>query len=237
MIGEPIMGAGGVIMPPATYWEKVQAVLDKYDVLLIADEVICGFHRTGNTFGSQTYNIKPNMMTMAKALSSSYLPISAVMMDEKVYSAIRDNSGKIGTFGHGYTYSGHPVSAAVALETLKIYEERNILEHVRAVAPSFQGGLRGFADNPLVGEVRGIGLIGAVELVKNKDARENFAPADGVGPFFMARAQEHGLLCRAMTNDTVALCPPLIVTEDEIGEIMVRFGKALEDTAAMVAGL
>jgi 4-aminobutyrate--pyruvate transaminase len=199
--------------------------------------VICGFHRTGNTFGSQTYNIKPNMMTMAKALSSSYLPISAVMMDEKVYSAIRDNSCKIGTFGHGDTYSGHPISAAVALETLKIYEERNILEHVRAMAPSFQGGLRGFADHPLVGEVRGIGLIGAVELVKNKGARENFAPADGVGPFFMARAQEHGLLCRAMTNDTVALCPPLIVTEDEIGEIMVRFGKALEDTAAMVAGL
>jgi 4-aminobutyrate--pyruvate transaminase len=231
------MGAGGVIVPPATYWEKVQAVLDKYDVLLIADEVICGFHRTGNVFGSQTFNIKPNMMTMAKALSSSYLPISAVMMDEKVYSAIRDNSGKIGVFGHGYTYSGHPVSAAVALETLKIYEERNILDHVRSVAPGFQGGLRGFADHPLVGEVRGIGLIGAVELVKNKETRENFAPSDGVGPFFMARAQEHGLLCRAMMNDTVALCPPLIVKEDEIGEIMARFGKALEDTAAMVAGL
>lgn len=237
MIGEPIMGAGGVIMPPATYWEKVQAVLDKYDVLLIADEVICGFHRTGNTFGSQTFNIKPNMMTMAKALSSSYLPISAVMMDDKVYSAIRDNSGKIGIFGHGYTYSGHPVSAAVALETLKIYEERDVLGHVRSVAPSFQKGLRGFADHPLVGEVRGTGLIGAIELVKNKEARENFAPTDGVGPFFMARAQEHGLLCRAMANDTVALCPPLIVKEDEISEIMVRFGMALEDTAAMVAGL
>jgi 4-aminobutyrate--pyruvate transaminase len=237
MIGEPIMGAGGVIIPPATYWEKVQAVLDKYDVLLIADEVICGFHRTGNVFGSQTYNIKPNMMTMAKALSSSYLPISAVMMDEKVYSAIRDNSGKIGIFGHGYTYSGHPVCAAVALETLKIYEERDILGHVRSVAPSFQNGLRSFADHPLVGEVRGTGLIGAIELVKNKETRENFGPADGVGPFFMARAQEHGLLCRAMANDTVALCPPLIVKEDEIGEIMVRFGKALEDTAAMAAGL
>jgi 4-aminobutyrate--pyruvate transaminase len=177
------------------------------------------------------------MMTIAKALSSSYLPISAVMMDEKVYSVIRDNSGKIGTFGHGFTYSGHPVSAAVALETLKIYEERNILEHVREVMPTFQEGLRSFADHSLVGEVRGRGLIGAIELVKNKDTRENFDPASGVGPFFMARAQEHGLLCRAMMNDTVALCPPLVVKEDEIREIMVRFGKALEDTAAMVAKL
>jgi 4-aminobutyrate--pyruvate transaminase len=237
MIGEPIMGAGGVIVPPATYWEKVQEVLEKYDILLIADEVICGFHRTGNVFGSQTFNIKPNMMTVAKALSSSYLPISAVLMDEKVYSVIRDNSDRIGTFGHGYTYSGHPVSAAVALETLKIYEERNILEHVRAMAPRFQAGLQGFAEHPLVGEVRGVGLIGAIELVKNKDTRENFAASDGVGPYFMGRAQEHGLLCRAMMNDSVALCPPLVVKEDEIDEIMVRFGKALEDTAEMAAGL
>jgi len=237
MIGEPIMGAGGVIVPPATYWEKVQEVLKKYDVLLIADEVICGFHRTGNVFGSQTFSIKPNMMTMAKALSSSYVPISAVMMDEKVYSVIRDNSAKIGVFGHGYTYSGHPVSAAVALETLKIYDERDTLGHVRSVAPRFQEGLRGFAGHPLVGEVRGVGLIGAIEMVKNKDTRENFAPADGVGPFFMARAQEHGLLCRAMMNDTVALCPPLIVEEDEIDEIMRRFGKALDDTAEMAARL
>jgi 4-aminobutyrate--pyruvate transaminase len=235
MIGEPIMGAGGVIVPAATYWEKVQEVLKKYDILLIADEVICGFHRTGNVFGSQTFNIKPNMMTIAKALSSSYLPISAVFMDEKVYSVIRDNSAKIGVFGHGFTYSGHPVSAAVALETLKIYEERDILGHVRSVMPAFQKGLQSFADHPLVGEVRGRGLIGAIELVKDKQSRQNFAPTDGVGPFFMARAQEHGLLCRAMMNDTVALCPPLIVKEDEIGEMMARFGKALDDTAAMAA--
>jgi len=235
MIGEPIMGAGGVIVPPATYWQKVQEVLDKYDILLIADEVICGFCRTGNMFGSETFGIRPNMMTVAKALSSSYLPISAVLIDETVYSVVRDNSGKIGTFGHGYTYSGHPVPAAVALETLKIYEERDILGHVRAVAPRLQEGLRGFADHPLVGEVRGTGLIGAVELVKDKATRENFDAANAVGPYCMARAQQHGLLVRALPGDALAFCPPLVVKEHEIDMIMERFAKALDDTAEMAA--
>ncbi len=237
MIGEPIMGAGGVIVPPVTYWEKVQEVLAKYDVLLIADEVICGFCRTGNMFGSETFAIRPNMMTMAKALSSSYLPISAVMVDEKVYAAVRDNSGRIGTFGHGYTYSGHPVPAAVALETLKIYEERDILGHVRTIAPRFQEGLQKFADHPLVGEVRGAGLIGAIELVKDKASRENFDAAHAVGPHCMARAQQHGLLVRALPGDAIAFCPPLIIKEDEIDMIMERFAKALDDTAEMAAGL
>jgi 4-aminobutyrate--pyruvate transaminase len=237
MIGEPIMGAGGVILPPATYWQKVQEVLEKYDVLLIADEVICGFCRTGNMFGSETFGLKPNMMTMAKALSSSYLPISAVMVDEKVYSAIRDNSGRIGTFGHGYTYSGHPVPAAVALETLKIYEERDILGHVRSIAPRLQEGIRSFAEHPLVGEVRGTGLIGAIELVKDKATRENFDAAHAVGPHCMARAQGHGLLVRALPGDAIALCPPLVVKEAEIDMIIERFGKALDDTAEMAAGL
>ena len=237
MIGEPIMGAGGVIVPPATYWQKIQAVLEKYDVLLIADEVICGFCRTGNMFGSETFGLKPNMMTVAKALSSSYLPISAVMIDEKVYSVVRDNSGKIGTFGHGYTYSGHPVPAAVALETLKIYEERDILGHVRSMSPRLQGGLRSFAGHSLVGEVRGTGLIGAIELVKDKATRENFDAAHAVGPYCMARAQNHGLLVRALPGDALAFCPPLVVKEEEIDMIVERFGRALDDTAEMVAGL
>ena len=237
MIGEPIMGAGGVIVPPATYWQKIQAVLEKYDVLLIADEVICGFCRTGNMFGSETFGLKPNMMTVAKALSSSYLPISAVMIDEKVYSVVRDNSGKIGTFGHGYTYSGHPVPAAVALETLKIYEERDILGHVRSMSPRLQDGLRSFAGHSLVGEVRGTGLIGAIELVKDKATRENFDAAHAVGPYCMARAQHHGLLVRALPGDALAFCPPLVVKEEEIDMIVERFGKALDDTAEMVAGL
>jgi 4-aminobutyrate--pyruvate transaminase len=237
MIGEPIMGAGGVIVPPATYWEKIQEVLNKYDVLLIADEVICGFGRTGNMFGCETYGIRPNMITVAKALSSSYLPISAVLMDETVYGVVRDNSAKVGTFGHGFTYSGHPVCAAVALETLKIYEERDILSHIRAVGPRLQEGLRGFAGHPLVGEVRGTGLIGAVELVKDKETHENFDASQAVGAFCMGRAQEHGLLVRALPGDAVAFCPPFVVTEEEIDMIIERFAMALEETVEMAAKL
>lgn len=163
-IAEPVMGAGGVIVPPKTYFEKIQAVLKKYDVLMVADEVICGFGRTGNMFGSETLNIQPDIMTMAKALSSAYLPISAVLINEMIFDAISTNSDKIGTFGHGFTYSGHPVPAAVAVETLKIYEDRDILGHVRSVMGRFQTRLRSYSDHPLVGETRGVGLVGAIEL-------------------------------------------------------------------------
>ena len=197
-IAEPIMGAGGVILPPKTYFEKIQAVLRKHDILFIADEVICGFGRTGNMFGSETYKLQPDIMTMAKALSSAYLPISAVMINEKIYKALRDNSGKIGTFGHGYTYSGHPVSAAVAVETLKIYEERDILSQVAPRVAGAAGGLRRFADHPLVGEVRGIGLIAGVELVRNKATKEPFDPTLVVGAVRGAhRRRQHGLIAPA----------------------------------------
>lgn len=230
-IGEPVMGAGGVIVPPRTYWEKIQAVLKKHDVLLVADEVICGFGRTGNMFGCQTFGIEPDILSCAKALSSAYLPISAVLLADHVYQAIADNTAKIGTLGHGFTYGGHPVSAAVAVETLKIYEERNMVDQVRAVTPAFQDGLRRFADHPLVGEVRGVGLVGAVELVADRESKAMFDPPGKVGAYFADRAQEHGLILRAL-QDSIALCPPLIVTEDQIGEIMLKFGKALDDTAA-----
>jgi 4-aminobutyrate--pyruvate transaminase len=230
-IAEPVQGAGGVIVPPKTYFEKIQAVLRKYDILFIADEVICGFGRTGNMFGSETFGLQPDIMTVAKALSSAYLPISAVLINETVYRALRDNSGKIGTFGHGYTYSGHPVSAAVAVETLKIYEERDILSQVRRVAPALQDGLRKFADHPLVGEVRGIGLIGGVELVRNRSTKESFDPKLGVGAFAVKCAQEHGLLTRAL-GDTVAFCPPLIINEGQIADMLSRFARALDDTQA-----
>src|SRR5262249_55673927 len=166
-IAEPVQGSGGVLIPPRTYFEKVQAVLRRHVVLFIADEVITGFCRTGNFWGSQTFQLTPDIMTMAKALSSAYLPIGAVLINQKVYEAVRDNSGKIGVFGHGFTYSGHPVSAAVALEALNIYEERDILSHVRRVGPLLQQGLRRLADHPLVGEVRGVGLLGALELVRD----------------------------------------------------------------------
>ncbi len=233
-IGEPIMGAGGVIVPPKTYWEKIQVVLKKHDVLLIADEVICGFGRTGNMFGCETYGIKPDMIVVAKALSSSYLPISAVLMSDAVYQGIADNSAKIGTFAHGYTYSGHPVAAAVALETLKIYEERDIVGHARAVGPRLQKGLRRFANHPLVGEVRGAGLIAAVELVADRDARTLFDPPGQVGAYVAQRAQAHGLIVRNLA-DTVAFCPPMIITEEQIETMLERFGKALDETTAWVS--
>ena len=231
MIAEPVMGAGGVLVPPKTYFEKVQAVLKKHDVLLIADEVICGFGRTGNMFGSETFRLQPDIMTMAKALSSAYLPISALLINEKLYRAIRDNSGKLGTFGHGYTYSGHPVSAAVAVETLKIYEERDILSQVRRVTPTFQSGLRKLGEHPLAGEVRGIGLIGGIELVKNKKTKESFDPKLAVGPYAVKCAQEHGLITRSL-GDTLAFCPPLIINEAQIGDMLARYGKAFDDTYA-----
>ena len=230
-IGEPVMGAGGVLVPPRTYWEKIQAVLKKYDVLLVADEVICGFGRTGNLWGSQTYDIKPDILSMAKALSSSYMPISAVLISDQVYQGIADNSAKIGAFGHGYTYSGHPVAAAVALETLKIYEERDIVSHVQQVAPRLQEGLRRYADHPLVGEVRGVGLIAGVELVADRASKAPFDPPGKVGAYFAGRAQAHGLIIRNLA-DTIGICPPLIVTEEQIDAILDRFDKAMDDTTA-----
>ncbi|MAH82957.1 MAG: aspartate aminotransferase family protein [Rhodospirillaceae bacterium TMED8] len=226
-IAEPIMGAGGVIVPAVTYFEKIQVVLKKYDILLIADEVICGFGRTGNMWGSQTFNLKPDMITSAKALSSSYLPISALFINEKIYQAFRKKSSEAGVFGHGYTYAGHPVSAAVALETLKIYEERDIVGHVRRIAPVLQTGLRQFLDHDLVGEVRGVGLISGVELMANRDQAVSFKASDQVGPTTQTLAQKHGLIIRAM-GDTIAFCPPLVINEDDICELLQRFGKTLD---------
>jgi 4-aminobutyrate--pyruvate transaminase len=232
-IAEPIMGAGGVLLPPATYWEKVQAVLGKYDILLIADEVICAFGRTGEMWGSTTYGMKPDMITCAKALSSGYLPIGAVMLTEPIYKALVKESEKIGVFSHGFTYSGHPVTSAVALETLKIYEADDTLSHVRQMAPRFQAGLRRFADHPLVGEVRGIGLVGAIELVRDKATKAPFDPAEAVGPFLVKRAHQHGVILRAL-GDSIAFCPPLIINEAEIDLMFQRFALALDDTFAMV---
>ena len=232
-IAEPIMGAGGVLTPPKTYFAKIQAVLKKYDVLFIADEVICGFMRTGKYWGSQTYDLKPDIMSMAKALSSAYLPIAAVMISEEIFQGLMKGSDDVGMWGHGYTYTGHPVAAAVAHEALKIYEERDLLGHVGQVAPVLQNGLHAFADHPLVGEVRGVGLIGGIELVKNKKTKEAFGPKDGVGAFCAARAQEHGLITRAM-GDSMGFCPPLVITAEETEDMLARFGTALDETWKMV---
>jgi 4-aminobutyrate--pyruvate transaminase len=229
MFAEPVMGAGGVLLPPKTYWEKIQKVLKKHDILLVADEVICGFMRTGNQWGSQTFGMKPDIMTMAKQLSAAQMPIAAVLISQRVYEGIRDNSGKLGSWAHGITYSGHPIAAAVALETQKIYEERKILDHVRAITPTFLAELQTFADHPLVGEVRGVGLIGALELVKDKKTREGFEPSLAVGPNLIRIAHDHGVILRPVA-DSICFCPPLICSEGQIREMFARFRKALAET-------
>ena len=230
MWAEPIMGAGGVILPPKGYFPKIQAVLKKYDVLLVADEVICGFWRTGNYWGTQTLDMQPDILTCAKALSSSYLPISAVMVNQRVFDALAKESNEIGTFGHGFTYSGHPVPAAVAIETLKIYDEMDMGSHVRDVGPYMQAELRRrFADHPLVGEVRGTGLIAAVELVADKAAHTNFSPAAKVGPRLGKLMEENGVIGRTVMNDTLCFSPPLIIARDEVDEMLTRVGKALDE--------
>jgi len=231
---EPVMGAGGVIIPPATYFDRVQPILRKYDILFVVDEVICGFGRTGNMFGSQTFDLKPDIITVAKALSAGYQPISANLVSAKLYEILLGQSDKLGIFGHGYTYSSHPVPAAVALETLKIYEERDIVGLVRRVGPRMQTGIRSHADHPLIGEARGIGLIGAVELVRDKATRQSFEPKAGVAAYLVRRAQHHGAILRNMPGDIVAFSPPLVITEAEIDEMLGCFGKALDDTWAMV---
>ena len=233
-IAEPVMGAGGVIVPPRTYFDKVQAVLKQYDVLFIADEVICGFGRTGRMFGSETFGLAPDIVVMAKALSSAYLPISATAISEEIYQALLAESDKIGIFAHGYTYSGHPVCCAVALETLAIMKERDLVGHVQRVGPRLRAGLSRFADHPLVGDVRGVGLIAGMELVKDKATHAQFDPPGSVGSVFVARAQAHGLIVRNL-QDTIALCPPLIITESEIDEVLQRVERALADTASTLA--
>lgn len=234
-IAEPVMGAGGVLVPPRTYFEKIQAVLKKHDVLMIADEVICGFGRTGKMFGSETFNIRPDMIVMAKQLSSGYLPISATAISEDIYKVLVSQSEKLGSFAHGYTYTGHPASCAVALEVLAIYEERDLLGHVGRIGPRLQNGLRALADHPLVGEVRGVGLIAAVELVADKKSKATFEPYGAAGTMFIQKAQANGLIVRAL-QDSVALCPPLIISEPEIDEMLRRFRKALDETTEALAG-
>jgi 4-aminobutyrate---pyruvate transaminase len=230
-IAEPVMASGGVIIPPATYFEKIQAVLRKYDILFIVDEVICGFGRTGNMFGTQTFGLQPDMITMAKQLSSGYLPISALMINGKVYAAMVEQSRKIGTFGHGFTYSGHPVCAAVALETLKIYEEERILDHVRKIAPHFQQRLADLGGHELVGEARGVGLIGAVEVVADKRTKASFPVSAGVATHAGQAALAHGVITRAL-GDTVNMCPPLIIDEAQIDALFDGIRAALDDTLA-----
>ncbi len=226
-IGEPVMGAGGVMTPPEGYWPGIRALCDKYDILLVSDEVINGFGRCGTPFGCEKYGFTPDIMVTSKQLTSSYMPLAAIIVNDKVYGTIADHTAKLGTFGHGFTGSGHPVACAVGLENLKIIEEQDLMGNAARLEAKFQEGLRKFADHPLVGEVRGVGLIGGVELAKDKAKRLSFEPAGKVAPQVVKFCAEEGLILRAV-YETVALCPPLIVTEDDIDQILARLGRALD---------
>ncbi len=227
---EPVMGAGGGIVPPATYFEKIQAVLKKYEVLFVADEVICGFGRTGNMWGSQTFDLQPDMISCAKALSAAMQPISALMINEKVYNGMLAESDKLGGFAHGSTYAGHPVAAAVALETLKIYEEINVVDRARQMGAIMNDRLAALEDHPLVGNYNGVGLVGGLELVADKATRTPFPASEQVGNRVGEAARERGLVAR-IVGDRVVFSPPLVILEDEVHQLVERLTGALDQVA------
>ncbi|KUP93707.1 aminotransferase [Tritonibacter horizontis] len=230
MIVEPITGASGVIVPPEGYYAGLQALLRKHDILVWADEVICGFGRTGADFGCTTMGIKPDLMTFAKQLSSAYFPISASVIPGWMYQAMVDQTNEVGVFGHGYTYSGHPVACAAALKTLEIYERDKTFDHAAEVGAYLQAQLRAiFTDHPLVGEVRGKGLIAALELVSNKTTGATIPGGKG-GAAAVKACQDEGLILRAVAGNALAFCPPLIITRSEVDEMLKRTKTAL-DTA------
>jgi 4-aminobutyrate--pyruvate transaminase len=234
--GEPVMGAGGVIVPPATYWDKIQQVLQKYDILLVADEVICGFGRTGRMFGCDTYNIKPDAIVVSKQITSSYFPFSAVVMNDRMFEPIADESNKIGVLGHGFTGGGHPVGAAVALENLKIIEERGLVAHAAETGAYLQARLSELSGHPLVGEVRGVGMIAAIELVLDKQRKTAAATPGAVGGIASRMLQERGVISRNML-DAIAICPPLIVNKAQIDELVGTLAGVLDDMQPEAAKL
>lgn len=227
-IAEPVTGASGVIVAPPGYFGGVQALLKKYDILFWADEVICGFGRTGNDFGCTTMSIQPQLMTLAKQLSSAYVPISASVIPESMYDAMVEPSAEVGVFGHGFTYSGHPVACAAALKALEIYARDRLFEHAAQVGAYMQQRLGEFREHPLVGEVRGRGLIAAVELVSDKTSGAGFS--DGrLGAYTQQACLRQGLSIRAVAGNSMAFCPPLIVTAEQIDEIIEKFSRALQE--------
>ena len=230
-IAEPIQGAGGVIVPPATYWPRIKEILAKYDILFVADEVICGFGRTGEWFGSDFYGLKPDMMTIAKGLTSGYIPMGGLIVRDEVVAVLNEG----GDFNHGFTYSGHPVAAAVALENIRILREEKIVEKVHAeTAPYLQKRLRELNDHPLVGEVRGVGLLGAIELVQDKATRKRYE-GRGAGMICRQFCFENGLIMRAV-GDTMIISPPLVISKDEIDELVTKARKCLDLTLEVLQG-
>lgn len=228
-IAEPVIGSGGIIPPPDGYFEKVQEVLRRHDVRLIDDEVITGFGRLGAYWGAQVYGMEPQTLSCSKALSSGYMPIAAVLLDEELSSVLVTKRRNLGPFGHGFTFGGHPTAAAVALKVLELMEERDVVGHVRGVAPSFLKRIEELSAHPLVGDARGVGLIGGLHLVADKRGRKPLPLNSGVAVHCAEAAQRHGLIVRAL-GDVIALAPPLIIEEDEIGELFARLERALDDT-------
>lgn len=224
---DPVQGGAGALPPPAGYFEKVQAVLRRYDILFVADEVICGFGRTGRMWGCETYGIMPDIITCAKALSAAMMPISAVMMNERIYQSMLAQSDRLGSFVHGYTYSGHPVASAVALETLRIYDEMNLVSRVAELEPGFLKAFGDLVDHPMVGDFSGVGLIGGVELVADKSTRLPISPR--IAARVEHHAREQGLIIR-MVGGRVCLAPPLIISADEIKQMAGMLHGAI-DTA------
>ena len=233
-IAEPVMGAGGVIVPPKTYFPQIAEVCRKYDLYMISDEVICGFGRLGAPFGCKALGYEPDSISIAKALTSGYAPLSAVTVPQAMYDALLDDSRKIGVFAHGFTYSGHPVSAAVALKALEIYGRDRIVEQAARKTPQFQARLAALADHPLVGEARGMGLVGAVELVADKASKRSFDAKAGVAAQTVRFAQQEGLILRFLAGDVISICPPLIIAPDEIDELFARLMRALDRTLSWV---
>lgn len=228
-IAEPVMGAGGVIIPPKSYFPTIQPILEAADILVIDDEVINGFGRTGNWWGAETVGMKPTTLSCAKQMTAAYAPLGAVVIPQEMADAFEEQSRKLGTFGHGYTYGGHPVSCAVALKAIEIYRRMDIVEVVRGLAPVMEARLARIAEHPVVGHTRSVGLIGAVELMADKAARKPFNPKDTVGAKCASFLEKHGVISRAIV-DTVALCPPMIISAEELNDLFDRFEKALDDT-------
>jgi putrescine aminotransferase len=227
-IAEPVQGAGGVIIPPDTYWPEIQRICDAHDILLIADEVICGFGRTGEWFGSETFGIKPDLMTIAKAVTNGFMPLGGVMVGDKVADVLLASGGD---FNHGLTYSGHPASCAAGLATLKILTDSNIIENAKStIGPHLQSRLAALSDHPIVGEVRGRGMFAAVELVKDKSTRERLAPESAAAVVCRDTCVDSGLMVRA-TGDAMIMAPPLVCSVEEIDILVDKFAAALDTTA------
>src|ERR1051325_11540419 len=230
---EPIMGAGGAILPPEGYFEKIQEVLRKYDILFVAGEFIWGFARTGEMWGSQTFAIRPDMLTSAKALSAALQPISAVLINDRIHDAMLTQSDKFGNFAHGFTYAGHPVAAAVALEVQKIYAEMAIVARAKRLGAALAAALEPLRGHPLVGDMRGVGFIHGLELMRDGAARVPFDAALKVGARVDAAAARHGLILRVI-GDRIGVAPPLGIEGEETGEIGKRLGRALDEAAGEV---